>query len=166
MKLENTQVAPEVAPEVAIAVAAAVAEGVGAGTDAALVAAYGDASEDAALAAVRRVAALRPTNPVRAHRLWVAAMGGASDKDLRWAAEARKSGVAHVEVETRYGGLSRGKCWARRAGRGDAEWADKRGGTVLLTEGEWVVGSDDGFRRKDKTTEWEVRRIGLYLFAA
>ena len=55
-----------------------------------------------------------------------------------------------VKIYSRYGGLSRGKCWGRQ-GTGDAvRWADKSGSALYLTPGRWVVGSDDGFRRKDR----------------
>lgn len=59
-----------------------------------------------------------------------------------------------IELETRFGGLSRGKCWGRyypnkKHPVGDFEWVEKSGGTLYLQgSGYYVVGSSDGFSRK------------------
>lgn len=59
----------------------------------------------------------------------------------------------------RYEHLSRGKGWAR-LGRGQsATWGERvEDGYKAAREGEWVVGSDDGFSRKDQV-EWQVRHV-------
>lgn len=60
-----------------------------------------------------------------------------------------------VELNTRFGGLSRGKCWGKfypgkTRATGDFEWVEKSsGGTLYLTgPGYYVVGSNDGFNRQ------------------
>lgn len=59
-----------------------------------------------------------------------------------------------IKLTTRFGGLSRGKCWGKyfpnqdRA-KGDFEWVEKANGVLYLSgPGYYVVGSDDGFSRK------------------
>ena len=152
---------------VALAVALAIGDRMTDDPDEPLQATFAGADERAALKAVAKVAALGQEaiagcNATRVARLWVVALGGAKAADLRFAVGAAKSGVEHVEVTTRYAGLSRGKCWGRSA---EGAWADKEGSAVYLTSGRWTVGSDDGFRRKEKTS-WVVRQVGPYLFGA
>lgn len=56
-------------------------------------------------------------------------------------------------ITTRYVHLSRGRCWGRMGTGSDVTWAPKSGSAVILpSAGKWVVGSDDGFRRKDQST--------------
>lgn len=101
----------------------------------------------------------------RAGTVAVALLNGASVAELARIAAAKKaSRGASVRVSTRFGALSRGKCWARM-GRGQSvEWADKDGGAVMLPAGKWTVGSDDGFSRKEQT-EWTVVSIAGVLIA-
>lgn len=85
---------------------------------------------------------------------------GADDETLALLAGAsRLQRRDHLRVETRYGGLSRGRAWGRQ-GRGDnVRWAAKDGGVVLLTPGKWTVGSSDGYRRKESPEDWDVRHV-------
>ena len=60
-------------------------------------------------------------------------------------------------VETRFGGLSRGRSWGKwYAGKtqptGNWVWVDKQGSTLYIPDGPGylVYGSSDGFRRKEK----------------
>jgi hypothetical protein len=59
-----------------------------------------------------------------------------------------------IKLSTRFGGLSRGKCWGKffpgkTTPTGDFEWVEKQGGTLYLTgSGYYVVGSTDGYNRK------------------
>lgn len=59
-----------------------------------------------------------------------------------------------IELSTRFGNCSRGKCWGKyyadqTRAKGDFEWVDKSGGTLYLTgPGYYVVGSGDGFSRE------------------
>ncbi len=59
-----------------------------------------------------------------------------------------------LELSTRFGGCSRGKCWGKfypgkTRASGDFEWCEKSGGTVYLSgPGFYIVGSNDGFQRK------------------
>lgn len=61
-----------------------------------------------------------------------------------------------IELPTRFGGLSRGKCWGKffpgkTRDMGDFEWVEKSGGTLYLTgAGYYIVGSSDGFSRSAK----------------
>lgn len=63
-----------------------------------------------------------------------------------------------IELETRFGRLSRGKCWGKfypgkTRESGDFEWVEKNGGTLYLTgSGFYVVGSSDGFSRSAKSS--------------
>jgi hypothetical protein len=66
-------------------------------------------------------------------------------------------------IRTKYGDLSRGKCWGKfYAGKdcaaGDFVWAAKRGGQLVIDEAGYLVyGSDDGFSRRQKAEmliEW------------
>jgi len=71
--------------------------------------------------------------------------------------------VGPVRVRTRYGALSRGKCWGRLGTGRDVAWADKDRdhGVVLLDRpGVWTVGSDDGFRRNEKVP-WTVEEVDV-----
>lgn len=58
-----------------------------------------------------------------------------------------------IDLPTRFGGLSRGKCWGKcfpgkTRPTGDWHWVDKSGGVLFLTEpGYYLVGSSDGFSR-------------------
>jgi hypothetical protein len=60
-----------------------------------------------------------------------------------------------IKLTTRFGGLSRGKCWGKyypnqTRAKGDFVWVDKdNNGNLFLTgPGFYVIGSDDGFARK------------------
>lgn len=82
--------------------------------------------------------------------------GDASLADLiRQARDAYEDAdaVAGGTYDTRYGHLSRGRCWGR-LGRGDnVTWAARDGGTLTLPcAGQWVVYSHDGFRREERKT--------------
>lgn len=95
----------------------------------------------------------------RKESLQIAMRLGADEKTCRQLAGAerlRRVG-GHIKIETRYGGLSRGKPWARDSS--DSMWAEKEGGAVLLTPGKWKVGSSDGFSRKESPSVWVVEEI-------
>jgi len=59
-----------------------------------------------------------------------------------------------IKLETRFGSLSRGKCWGKffpgqKSAKGAFEWVAKSGGTLLLEgAGYYVVGSGDGYSRQ------------------
>jgi hypothetical protein len=68
-----------------------------------------------------------------------------------------------IELTTRFGGLSRGKCWGKffpgkTRATGDFEWVEKdRNGSLYLTgPGYYVVGSGDGFSREARG-EFELK---------
>jgi hypothetical protein len=58
----------------------------------------------------------------------------------------------------RYEGLSRGKGWARRGKGPDAEWGERVGGEYRVGVGKWIVGGNDGFKRKGEDT-WTVEHV-------
>lgn len=94
----------------------------------------------------------------RATTLRIAFEAGADEATCRAIADAaRVSRSGPIAVRTRYGGLSRGKAWGRD--KEDTTWADKEGGTVLLTAGSWRVGSSDGFSRKESPVTWDVTSV-------
>lgn len=78
-------------------------------------------------------------------------------------AEIRKYGdavrIGSVEGITlpagRYGNLSRGKSWCRKGSGANAVWANNDGGHRVAEAGKWIVGSSDGFARKEQT-QWDV----------
>jgi len=85
---------------------------------------------------------------------------GATEKTCRkilTAAKVARDGGT-ISIATRYGSLSRGKCWGRN--KKTDEWADKSDGTVYLTPGRWMVGSSDGFSRKEKAA-WKVEKVSV-----
>lgn len=59
-----------------------------------------------------------------------------------------------ILLDTRFGCMSRGKCWGRfypgkSRATGDFEWVEKKNGSLVLAgPGYYVVGSNDGFSRK------------------
>jgi len=59
-----------------------------------------------------------------------------------------------IELSTRFGSCSRGKCWGKcyanqKRPTGNWDWVDKTGGTLYLTiPGYYIIGSDDGFSRR------------------
>lgn len=59
-----------------------------------------------------------------------------------------------IQLQTRFGGLSHGKCWGKyfpgkTRASGDFEWVEKKGDTLYLTgPGHYLVGSSDGFSRE------------------
>lgn len=63
-----------------------------------------------------------------------------------------------IELSTRFGHLSRGRCWGKyyankTAPIGDFAWVSKEGGTLFLTgPGYYVVGSSDGFSRQARNS--------------
>lgn len=98
----------------------------------------------------------------RLESLSMAHVAGVDDATLRTLADAArlKRDRWIVLPSGRYEKLSRGKGWAR-LGRGkDASWAERteEGGYKVARAGEWTVGSDDGFQRKDQV-EWKVRHV-------
>lgn len=59
-----------------------------------------------------------------------------------------------IKLTTRFGGLSRGKCWGKffpgkSRPTGDFEWVEKNKGTLYLQgAGYYLVGSSDGYSRE------------------
>jgi len=101
----------------------------------------------------------------RAGILALAAANGASIAHLARIAAAPYASVGDtVAVGTRFGHLSRGKAWARQGSGSNVVWARKSGGTVYLTPGNWTVGSDDGFKRKERVG-WTVSAVAGVLVA-
>lgn len=60
----------------------------------------------------------------------------------------------------RFEGLSRGKGWARQGTGLSARWGEKVSGGYRVGPGKWVVGSTDGFNRKDSVT-WDVEHLAV-----
>ncbi len=78
-----------------------------------------------------------------------------------------------IKLHTRFGSLSRGKCWGKcfphkTAPVGSFDWVDKSDGTLYLTKpGYYIVGSNDGYNRSAKgefhlaATEPVVDAVGI-----
>lgn len=101
----------------------------------------------------------------RAGMLAIASANGATIAELARIAAAPYASVGDtVAVGTRFGHLSRGKVWARQGKGAAVVWAKKSGGTVHLTPGNWTVGSDDGYKRKERVG-WTVSLVAGVLVA-
>lgn len=58
----------------------------------------------------------------------------------------------------RFESLSRGSGWCRK-GKGDsATWGERTDGGYRVGPGRWIVGGNDGFRRKG-SDEWTVEHV-------
>lgn len=65
----------------------------------------------------------------------------------------------------RFENCSRGKGWCRQGNGSDATWGERvSGGYKVCSEGKWIVGSNDGFSRKDSVS-WTVQKIGNFWIA-
>lgn len=105
----------------------------------------------------------------RALTLIKAAAAGCSPAQLKKIAEAARvsSKVDGIVLPSgRYEKLSRGKGWCRLGSGSNAVWADRTddGGYLVSSPGKWVVGSNDGYNRKD-STDWKVEKVGDYWIA-
>lgn len=58
----------------------------------------------------------------------------------------------------RFEGLSRGRGWARMGKGSSAVWGEKASGGYRVGPGKWVIGSNDGFNRKDEVA-WDVEHL-------
>jgi hypothetical protein len=97
----------------------------------------------------------------RRESLRIAAELGADTATLRQLAAATRlrRGDTAILPAGRYAHLSWGRGWARK-GRGEnAVWGERtEAGNFRVGPGKWVVGSNDGFRRKE-TTSFNVRHV-------
>lgn len=103
---------------------------------------------------------LASVNPNRRESLEIALSLGAGVAMLSEIAAATRLARADTIClpEGRFEHLSRGKGWARK-GRGDnAVWGERVNTGYRCTPGTWVIGSNDGYSRKDATT-WKVRNV-------
>jgi hypothetical protein len=66
----------------------------------------------------------------------------------------------------RYEHCSRGKGWCRLGSGSSVTWGERTDKGYFADQvGKWVVGSDDGFSRKDKT-EWKVEQLADNVWIA
>lgn len=88
---------------------------------------------------------------------------GAKRETLRMiATAARVSRGSTIHLPTgRYYSTSRGKSWCRKGKGDEAKWAEvvPGKGHCVTEPGRWSVGSDDGFRRRETPTIWDVEQI-------
>jgi len=107
--------------------------------------------------------------PVRAGRLILAAACGLRASEIKKIAEAnrtsKKEANGIVLPMGRFENLSRGKGWCRLGSGNNVHWADRQNdGYLADAEGDWTVGSNDGFNRKDSVS-WKVEKIGPFWIA-
>lgn len=98
----------------------------------------------------------------RRESLRLAIEAGADDATLATLLAASRIARSETIVlpAGRFEHLSRGRGWARK-GRGDTvEWGERVTGGYRVGPGRWMVGSTDGFKRKD-SVEWIVRHISV-----
>ena len=99
---------------------------------------------------------LKHTSEGRKSRLVRATEIGADDATfVRLHGASRVGSAKSVTLAPgRYDHCSRGKGWARLGSGYDAQWGEATDGGYLVTQtGSWVVGSSDGFSRKDQRTD-------------
>lgn len=58
----------------------------------------------------------------------------------------------------RYENLSRGRGWARKGRGNSVEWGEREAKGYRVGPGYWIVGSHDGYSRKD-SEEWTVEHV-------
>jgi hypothetical protein len=77
--------------------------------------------------------------------------------EIRKLAKANRIGTSDgiTLPEGRYGNLSRGKSWCRLGSGSSAQWINADNGHRVTEPGKYVVGSSDGFSRKEQTP-WTV----------
>lgn len=118
------------------------------------------------LAAIIDTASL---SEARLKTLTTASAEGMSADDLKKLAEAIRvcSAADGITLPAgRYENLSRGRGWCRLGTGAKAQWAERVDGGYRATETcRWVVGSTDGFSRKDSTS-WMVGKVGRYWIAS
>lgn len=92
--------------------------------------------------------------PNRLANLAIAAELGASEELLETLRTARYvSKKATVLLpQGRFERLSQGKGWARQGSGATAVWGAREDGGYRVGPGRWVVGSNDGFKRREETT--------------
>lgn len=128
-----------------------------------------DSIRDSAIAAWQATGEWPADNPKsRADAAITAAANGATPSQLKKIIEANRTSMQDRGIVVpvgRFENLSRGKGWCRQGKGNSAVWADRddKGGFVLSSPGNWTVGSNDGFSRKD-TVEWSVEKIaGIWI---
>lgn len=99
-------------------------------------------------------------SPVRVTRLTRAIALGASDKILEAIADAGRTSDTDTIVLPchRFENLSRGKGWARKGSKNNAEWGERASGGYRVGPGTWTVGGNDGFSRKGED-KWVVKHV-------
>lgn len=138
-----------------------------------------EASEKVAAAALEQLAVQaievaqafgETVKPDRAKTLIRAAAAGLSPAQLKKIAEAWRVSSKPEGVRLpagKYENLSRGKGWCRLGSGSNVTWADRHddGGYLANEAGKWVVGSSDGFNRKDSST-YKVEKVGDFWVAS
>jgi len=101
-----------------------------------------------------------PVSAVRRESLAVAISLGADATTLATLADAvRVSRKETVLIpQGRFARLSRGKGWCRSGKGAGASWAELEGNEYRVGPGKYVVGSNDGFTRKEQT-DWTVSHV-------
>lgn len=115
-----------------------------------------------------KVIADKDIGPLRMPSVISAAASGLSPKDIKDIAVALRVSQKDRGILLPAGtfeNLSRGKGWCRLGRGSNVTWADRVDGAYLANSaGTWVVGSNDGFSRKDQV-EWKVMKIGAFWIA-
>jgi hypothetical protein len=96
-------------------------------------------------------------NPNRRIVICRAAATSPRPAEIRKLAQANKIGTSEgiTLPEGKYGKLSRGKSWCRLGSGSSAQWINADNGHRVTEPGKYVVGSSDGFSRKEQTP-WNV----------
>lgn len=171
-------------PKDAVASLAALAERLAAATTAARTAA--EALDEAARTAAQtdvdaivaegrvhvKIITDKDMRDIRVQTLIKAAGDGLTPSQVKTIATAVRvsSGDTITLPKGKYEDLSRGKGWARlgagsNAAGSNATWGDRvDDGYSVSVEGNWTVGSTDGYNRKE-STPWKVSRVGKYWIA-
>jgi hypothetical protein len=109
-----------------------------------------------------RIARLSLTgmSEARLESLTVAHEIGVDDKTFELLANARRLSRKETIILPRHHleTLSRGSGWARKGTGASAEWGERTEKGYRVGPGRWVVGGNDGFRRKRQDV-WSVKRV-------
>lgn len=111
---------------------------------------------------IEEIVAGKDVTESRKETLAIAADNGATTEQLIVLRDAvrvsRKDTI--ILPAHRYENLSRGRGWARKGSRDNAVWGDREEGGYRVDAGNWTVGGNDGFSRKDET-KWTVKNITI-----
>lgn len=103
-----------------------------------------------------------PRGEKRLESLRLADAAGVSDSVfVRIAAALRVARSSTIVLPAHHlEGLSRGRGWARSGSGSSVVWGERDDGGYRVGTGRWIVGGNDGFRRKGEN-KWKVEHVDV-----